>query len=172
MYVLNILIHKLPIDKRLGQEGVINAERRIVISVGSVDGLSVIGVIDQIHNVFEFFAWFSGLLSELLVKSDAPRFLNDSGALAESIDNFYQHATDVEIEKFGDELFDYRKVHDFRFGFRGTNVPSILLGRWHDSITISSVCEKGFNFKLNPDALVVSYIFNTDLSGEELMKTF
>ncbi|PNG52886.1 MULTISPECIES: DUF637 domain-containing protein [unclassified Variovorax] len=60
------------------------------------------------------------------------------GSLATAVESFYENASDAELDVVEEDLFQYRSRHDLGFAFRGTDVPSVLIGRWQGEVTLSN----------------------------------
>ena len=58
---------------------------------------------------------------------------------------------DEAISENLDKLYTYRCKHDLRFAFRGTDIPSILIGVYKNSLSISWIDKNGkiFNYNLS-----------------------
>ena len=52
------------------------------------------------------------------------------------INAFYATASDDVLEKYADELFEFRTKHDLRFAFRGTDVVSAIICRTNGKLSI------------------------------------
>ncbi|MDR2239142.1 MAG: hypothetical protein LBE33_01710 [Zoogloeaceae bacterium] len=105
----------------------IKKEHLIIIDIR--DGTTPKEIFRQICNVGELQEWLSCAL--LHIFDPPPVFLDPTINLLKSIHQFYENASDTPDDEFDvrvDELFEFRRIHDIVFGFRGCSVPSILFG--------------------------------------------
>lgn len=90
-------------------------------------------------------SWLINLANKLY--DTPPNFLMDSTCLAEAIDCFYKSLPDdFDGDKYDfmiDELYEFRVNHDLRFAFRGTDIPSVLIGLYKNNLTVSWVNKLG-----------------------------
>ncbi len=70
---------------------------------------------------------------------DPPEYLRNKNSLAQAIEEFYEKSNVETIENHGDLVLNYRKSHDFRFAFRGTDIPITVLGKTQGEYTISTI---------------------------------
>ncbi len=106
---------------------VIERERLIIVSVK--DETTSREIFRQIHDVVELQEWLFYAL--LHIFDPSPACLDQSINPLKAIDQFYETVPDEPDDEFNawvDELYNFRKVHDIRFGFRGCNIPSVLFG--------------------------------------------
>lgn len=130
-------------------------ERLISLVVQSPTGDVVRRVIEQVHNVSAFFSWIAEVAWNL--EHDAPpNYLPVRESLAAAIESFYESALDSELDQVEEDLFQYRAHHDLRFAFRGTDVPSVLLGSWQGNATLSSTADGGYSYQIDLHKLLVT----------------
>lgn len=102
----------------------------------------------QKHHLGDFLSWLASAAWHLEHELP-PSYLPLKESLAEAIEAFYSTATDEMIESVSDDLFAYRSRHDLRFGFRGTDIPSTIIGVWKNYVTLSSATEGGYSERVN-----------------------
>lgn len=148
MHELNILIDNIPARSRADILNALDQEHLISLVVQSSSGDITRTVVLQVHSVAAFWEWLEGAHARI-EDDDAPQYLPPQPTLAEAIECFYAHASDDELDMYEADLRMYRSSHDLRFAFRGTDIPSILLGRWGGSVTLSSTSEEGYSYEIS-----------------------
>ncbi|OUL97926.1 hypothetical protein A8M77_34425 [Variovorax sp. JS1663] len=125
----------------------------ISLVLQSPNGDAVSRVIEQVHNVSAFLSWVAKVAWHL--GHDAPpTYLPKRESLAAAVESFYEDVLDSELDIVEEDLFQYRSRHDLRFAFRGTDVPSILIGSWRGDITLSSTANGGYGYLIDLQKLL------------------
>ena len=96
-------------------------------------------IFTQHHSEVEVDIWLKELVARII--DLPPSFLKEATCLAEAIDNFYEalpeELDDATYSLILDKLYDFRQVHDLRFAFRGTDIPSVLIVYYSGCLTVS-----------------------------------
>ena len=128
--------------------GLPNEERLISLVLQLPTGEAVLHIIEQVHDVSVFLSWVAKVAWHL--RNDAPpRYLPKCRSLAAAVESFYEDASNSELDIVEEDLFQYRSHHDLRFAFRGTDVPSVLIGRWQGEVTLSSTANGGYSYPID-----------------------
>lgn len=116
-------------------KGIDPSERNVEILLRA--GNEVFVLLQALSNLEKITDWFKALET----KTDAlpPKVLDTyaEATLAESISAFYEKASDELSDSIFEEMLTYRKSHDVRFAFRGSDIPSVVIGTWCGQLTIS-----------------------------------
>lgn len=72
--------------------------------------------------------WFIKSKDSLLLE-EIPSFLNPNLPTISAIDNLFNNYDELTLDTVIEQLYTYRLTHDFRFGMRGTEIPSIIICR-------------------------------------------
>ena len=130
-----------------------NEERLISLVLQSPTGEAVSRVVEQVHNVSACLSWVAQVAWHL--RHDAPpTYLPKRESLARAVESFYEDALEGELDNVEEDLFQYRSRHDLRFAFRGTDVPSVWIGRWQGEITLSSTAGGGYSYPIDLQKLL------------------
>ena len=153
MNELIVLVDGSPFVRSVAPSAWPNEERLVSLVLQSPTGDTVRHVIEKVHNVCAFLSWLAEVASHL--RHDAPpTYLPKRESLAAAIESFYDNALDSELNLVEEDLFEYRSHHDLRFGFRGTDVPSVLIGSWQGGPTVSSTANGGYSYSLDLQKLL------------------
>jgi hypothetical protein len=118
-----------------------NEERLVVISV--IKQGERFEIVRQKHDISDIKNWLCAATNG--PDTVLPKFLNDDhDILLRKIDMFYEKSSDEELEKYAEEMFEFRMKHDLRFAFRGTDVTSAVIYRRNGKIRIEWQRENGF----------------------------
>jgi len=107
---------------------IITKGERLII-IGIKDKTASKKIFEQVYDANKFQEWLS--CAFLHIFDPPPACLDRSINLLKSINQFYEAAPDEpddEFDKWVDEVYKFREEHDIRFGFRGCDIPSVLLG--------------------------------------------
>lgn len=97
---------------------------------------------------------------DAIMFDEPPEFLKIENSVAEAIEDFYETSEIEKIERYGDAILEYRKSHDFRFAFRGTDIPATIVGKSQGKYAISSLnSEKSLFYFSDSDIRYFLYSF-------------
>lgn len=100
--------------------------------------------------------WFSE--NEIHIRNDElPSCVEKRTSIAPALENFYDGLEvddSEECEQILEELFKYRSQHDFRFAFRGQDIPTIYIGKNENAYEISCAEEElKFTYEVDINSL-------------------
>lgn len=124
MEQLDIYVDTGEMAMPLALSGDVEGEALIIVMIGNDKGNKEL--FRQTHDLGSFRQWLLFAIQKMGMPPPACLGL-DEGNLLEKIDNYYKNATDDDLEKWADSLFDFRTSHDMRFAFRGCDVPSVVI---------------------------------------------
>lgn len=148
MYDLLIECDETEVNGVLPQHGTANSEKKIVVKVrNQISGDEYI-LLKQSHSIEQVLHWFN-LWADKIKNDEPPKWLPETVTLANATEAFYNTAPDDLVDSAWDEVYSYRTRHDLRFAFRGADIPSVLIGRWHGMDTVSTPSNSNLAFQID-----------------------
>lgn len=134
MHYLRLIFSPIPEPRRIVEPSGNELFAEIVLEVFDDD--SATRIFSQYWDLRCLLDWFAENENHLL-DDEIPPFFDRNLPVVTAIKAIYENYSDEQLDVVADCLYEFKEVHDLRFGLRGTDIPSTYL------------CKKGCDYEIS-----------------------